>query len=343
MQPSSANDNVEFKPGDQARCFLCREVLTADTQSSEHIIPKWMIEAFELRGDICRLSNGSAMPMAQFRIHCCRACNNGHLSRMEEDFQRYVYRPKIPLKDVPDLLIMQWCAKFAFSRLVKQTLVPNDRREPAKGAVLDGIHVDYNADLLAILGSVREPMQFGCPKSRLPATVYKFNVARIKGGNARNDFDIFEGVGSRVVAVRLRERGHVVVFDGGIGEKYKHKNPWLTTQDVLLPAQFDEIVAMLVYRHARCRFHHRYEEEPTARGTRLVQAEALLFSDDPDQEDTVTEYSPYDHASFVEILERYTGRKQPPEIVEKGEFVTTLARPVKGRFLALETRTSPAA
>jgi hypothetical protein len=69
-------------------CFLCGIALDGANRSDEHVIPAWVQREFDLWNQRLVLLNGTDIPYRQLVIPCCRDCNSGPLSDIEQAVQR---------------------------------------------------------------------------------------------------------------------------------------------------------------------------------------------------------------------------------------------------------------
>ncbi len=248
------NDN---DPGHRY-CFLCLAEIPDDQRSEEHVIPRWMQRDFDLMHRKLNLVNGSRIAYKQLKLPCCRECNNVHLGRMEESFQHYVYKDWKPIAEVPDLLVMQWCAKVLFSILYKEHSLPLRIDDPSGPRIWGNEVIDIYSDLSLFLQSVLLPTEFNCRVTPLPASIYKFDIVWSQAIPMEEHFDLIGIAHGRGIAVRIKSRGYIVIFDGGLQQTYPDPCLREALKSALDPLQFREVVAYLFDRAARCRAHHRY-------------------------------------------------------------------------------------
>ncbi|MCS4089786.1 HNH endonuclease [Rhizobium sp. BK176] len=283
------NDN---DPGHRY-CFLCMEEIPDDQRSEEHVIPRWMQRDFDLMHQKLTLVNGSGISYKRLKLPCCRECNNVHLGRMEESFQHFVYKDWKPISNVPDLLVMQWCAKVLFSILYKEHSLPLRIEDPSGPRIWGNEVIDIYADLSLFLQSLRFPTDFNCRATSLPASIYKFDIVWSRAIPMEEHYDLIGIADGRGIAVRIKSRGYIVIFDGGLQQAYPDSRLQAVEGQALDPLQFREVVAYLFDRAARCRAHHGYlslfgkkEASINQRGPYIgdakieITAESLIFEDE---------------------------------------------------------------
>lgn len=205
----AANENH----GNALSCFLCDGKLQADTQSNEHAIPKWMQSDFELWNNKFSFHNATTIPFRQLRLPCCRECNGQYLSQVEQDFQRGLYHTARPIRDVCERTIALWCAKELYATLWKERSLPAERRNPSAGNAKVASILGGYGDVLEFLRSLRQPDAL--VDHRAFATVYRIEIKWKRGDPVVESFDLVNHAFAKAVAIRLRNRGYVAVFDGG--------------------------------------------------------------------------------------------------------------------------------
>ncbi len=233
-QLNAANEN---KPQFN-RCCLCQVELSASAHTVEHVIPRWMQTKFNLWDERYVLENRTTIPFRQFRLPCCIECNGVHLSRLEEDFQRTIYRAEVPASDLPDNVILQWAAKTLYFIAYKENTLPADFRNPAAGNPKATVMLQGLADLIDVISDHGREQDF---LSR--ATVYKLCADFRRGQPAGDSFDIVADAYARSIALRIRSRAFIVVFDGGINVGFHRAMKRQFADHALKPGEFRSIVA----------------------------------------------------------------------------------------------------
>lgn len=245
---------TDWHPADENHCFLCGVELISETRSEEHIFPKWLQQKLNLRDERLTLANGTLIPYRNLTVPCCKECNNVYLGRMENEFQARALDSNTSLDSIPDWLVYRWCAKVLFAILYKEQLLKAERRNPHSRGIWDKEIVNQFKELHFFLHSVRNSVTFSGIHSTAPGTIYKFNTKF----SDEDNFDFLTNVYGRSVAIRIRNRGFIVVFDGGLQEIEKGHSPAQFSSNKLHPEQFTEIIAKVFYKATKCCGYHRY-------------------------------------------------------------------------------------
>ncbi len=238
---------TDWHPADNDHCFLCGVNLHSENRTAEHVFPTWLQSRLNLWDKKLTLVNQTLLPYRQLKIPACRSCNGTHLSKLESDFQNIALDPSRELNDIPEWLVYLWCAKVFFGILYKEKELLRKRSDPSAGtiwprSILDGF------DLLHFsLQKVRHRLEFLGEQSETPGTVYSFNTKY----NEQENFDLITSVNGAGLAVRIQNRGFVVVFDGGMQEMHKDTSPQIHSEHVLHPVQFIELAGHILYKEKR--------------------------------------------------------------------------------------------
>ena len=57
-------------------CFMCGELRHTKVFDDEHVIPDWVLRRYDIQNHRITLPNGAFVRYAQYKVPCCRACNN---------------------------------------------------------------------------------------------------------------------------------------------------------------------------------------------------------------------------------------------------------------------------
>jgi hypothetical protein len=224
---------------------LCREQFPDAEITIEHVIPRWMQKKFNLLDERYVLDNRTTIPFRQFRLPFCSECNGVHLSRLENEFQRTIWHNKIPANQLPEDVILQWAAKALYFMTFKESTLPGDFRNPSAGneqvtAILNGL-----SDLVDIIADHGRKQDH----SRR-ATVFRLTAQFEHGQETSDAFDILTDARARSIAVRIRSRAFIVVFDGGTHAGFRQSVEREYADHALSPGEFRD-VADAAFRRVR--------------------------------------------------------------------------------------------
>jgi hypothetical protein len=116
-------------------CFLCGSPLGED-KTREHVFPRWLQHRHNLWGQQLTLLNRTHITYSQLTIPCCKSCNSGHLSSMENRVRTAVEGGYAEAAKLDPLLLYQWMGKIFYGILRKELTLLLDRRNKDGGTII---------------------------------------------------------------------------------------------------------------------------------------------------------------------------------------------------------------
>lgn len=191
-------------------CFICGRTRADVGFDDEHIVPNWVLHAFDLHRSKITLPNGNPTLYGNYKIPCCEPCNSEMSRVIEQDMARLVKAGSGAIQDHVaaggGLLPYTWMA------LVFIKLHLNDRRmkmhlDRRKG---DGpISADYVWEHMHHLHAVARAFHIGA-EVRLEAMGSMF-VFPVDAGEG--DFDLLTFTEAQTLYLQLGQTGIIAVFD----------------------------------------------------------------------------------------------------------------------------------
>lgn len=202
-------DKLKFyKPFDRndfnnKRCFLCGEDLNEENSSFEHILPKWLLRKFDLWDKSLIMINQTSVKYNQFKIPCCKNCNNEHLSKMEEKFKRLLENKFQKLTPDDEKIIFQWTAKILYGSVYRKLSFRIDMKNPELGNLMTPEIIESYSALHLFLQSIRFPTKFHEPYP------WSFFIFQFEDDTFHyiNDFENLS------FSIKLGKIGIVIVFE----------------------------------------------------------------------------------------------------------------------------------
>lgn len=74
-------------------CFLCGVGQSETLFNNEHVVPDWLLRAFNLHDRTIVLPNQSLMKYGQYTVPCCKGCNSWLGANFEEPVREILMRP----------------------------------------------------------------------------------------------------------------------------------------------------------------------------------------------------------------------------------------------------------
>jgi len=120
-----------MKTIENRRCAFCDTLLTRENRSKEHILPKWLLDFLEVRGEKIQPTHFSNIGETITTRHhtlegllagqICDLCNNGWMSQLEQEAMPILKPLMLGTTRIVDLnenerqIISRWTAKTAFA------------------------------------------------------------------------------------------------------------------------------------------------------------------------------------------------------------------------------------
>ncbi len=231
---------------DDETCFLCGASLQHTDGSREHVFPKWLLKRFDLYNERLTLLNGTDIQYKSLTIPCCAACNNAHLSPLENRVKEGLFASDF--REVPGLTVdlALWVSKLFFGILYRETGLLADRRKPESGSIVPPEFVQNLNTMHALLQALRLDVEIKGLWGEFPASVFVFDVKELQQGRSR--FDFRDNLHTHSIYLRLANRVLVVCFDGGAQAEEGSEYYRDLSQHQLHPIQAAEFAAKVFYK-----------------------------------------------------------------------------------------------
>lgn len=226
------------------RCFLCGDILTADSRSEEHVYPRWLQRKFDLWDQEIYLLNGTTIPYRQLKIPCCKKCNNEYLNKLVEKPIEEAFRGGYEeFKKLDRKIIFQWLTKLSYGMLFKELSLMLDRGDPTIGRIIDAEQLKEFKILYSFLRSILHETTFNEPK---PWSILLFNIK----DDSKFKYYAYDHVFGNCFFMRANEIGIISNLQDGSYQQeffYEHMKVFLKTP--LVDIQFREICAKFFYKN----------------------------------------------------------------------------------------------
>ena len=304
------------------QCFLCGTLLRDGTSSDEHIFPKWLLHEFDLWDARLTLLNGKSKPYRQVRIPCCRVCNNGPLSRLENKVQSAYFGGFSAFAALPEETAFHWALKIVYEllHLEKRTLLV-----PAKKYIGTTISA---ADL----------KRYRACHTRLQSILVKthskgdhFSVFRFRLRQHQDkslSFWYRDNLPGLSLSIQMGEIGLVVCLeDGGSVRWDLGKYIDRMSKRLLHPLQFKELAAAIAYKSAKLNRVPKYVTVEGKDERHMITMPIAGFSSKP-------VFDKWDNTEFSHVLSIFCGI--PREQLLTAEGTGTFLESKPGRFRVIE-------
>ena len=119
LTPLNSESLLEIQDNLEARCFMCREILTNENKTVEHIYPKWLQKHCGLWDQKITLPNGSTMPYRQYTVPCCKDCNGTVMADFENQIRSTILQGYNSFKGLNEEIIAWWLYKLYYAKSVQ--------------------------------------------------------------------------------------------------------------------------------------------------------------------------------------------------------------------------------
>jgi len=236
-------DKIHSRKYDSSCCFLCSDDIDVNSQSAEHVIPKWLQNKYNLWSKTISLLNKSHIQYRYLKVPCCIECNNKYLRPIEDDIKDHTNYGFEGFKKIDKLKLYYWLGKIYYGILYKELFLLMDKASPNKGTILDTDFLDQLKAHYLFLQGIRGRHNF---KGFFPASIMFFETQIPNDINQQWDF--VDNILSMFIGIRIGNIGIISVLqDGGSLEEFGdiyddfRKVP-------LHPIQFRELCANIAYR-----------------------------------------------------------------------------------------------
>jgi hypothetical protein len=228
---------------DEGTCFLCGGSLEKLIPSSEHVIPRWAQNRYDLWNQRLTLLNGSSIPYRYLTIPCCEECNKYRLQPIETIVSEAVLNGPEAVRDLGSRILFLWVGKIFYGILYKELFLSSVLADGNSLPILTPDVIQEYKDHLFFLQEARgkiETVDF-CPGSILVFRTQTINYPRFQ-------WDITDNIDTLFIGIRMGEVGIVAVLnDGGI--LLLLEDFFADVRDFPLhPLQFRELCAAVSYR-----------------------------------------------------------------------------------------------
>jgi hypothetical protein len=224
-------------------CFLCGQKGTKDSLTREHVIPKWVQNAYDLWDQQLYLLNRTTIPYRQLTIPACAECNCKVLQPLEKKVSNAVTNGFEAVQALESLTIFQWLGKIFYGILYKELFLAYDRSSPESEAITSPELLKKFQMHHFFLQSLRHPIIFD---GFFPASIFIYKTKSVD--DVRYQWDFRDGLYNMFISCRMSDVGIIAVLQDGGAQQY-FENFWDKYRSMALhPVQFQEIAAQISYK-----------------------------------------------------------------------------------------------
>jgi len=294
-------------------CFLCGSSLTEDTQSVEHVIPKWLQARFNLWDQRLILLNRTEIPYRDLVVPCCRKCNGEHLAKIEADMQRACDKGPESVAKLSPLTLFLWLGKLFYGLLFRELSLRAERSNPDSGPIVPKHLIQqYSLHHLFLQASRMRVIFDNC----FPASILVFRLQ--VPTSVHLQFHLRDDLERLNICLRMGEVGVLAALqDARALEKQAGFCFEQYQQYHLHPLQFEELGAKFFCWSSKMNRVPKYVISGNEQGISVFQLPLAGLSSKPVFDD-------FEPMEYAEYLSAFTGYPVEAIYVEPDQVMTWL-------------------
>lgn len=170
---------LEIKKDLDKRCVMCREEISEDEYTVEHIFPQWLLRKFNLWDQYIELPNNMKIKYNKMTVPCCKTCNGGIMSEYENIIKKGVEGGYDEFIKIKENIIAWWIYKIYYTKIVKETTMKYDVKNPNSKKIIEEEFINNNQFIYLYMVELLKDTKF----SKKPYELYIFKSDNV------NDFD----------------------------------------------------------------------------------------------------------------------------------------------------------
>lgn len=319
---------IDSRNYDLSCCFLCGENMDKNNPTLEHVIPKWILNKYNLWDHKITLLNQTHLNYRHLTIPCCAPCNNNYLSKIESEVKASHEAGFKKFEKIDKEILYYWLGKIFYGIIYRELSLLNDRSNPALGYITSHEFLDDFKAHYIFLQGIRGLHKF---EKFSPASIFIFKTQCPDEPELQWDFT--DDVRSMFIAIRMGEIGIIAVLqDNGSNETMKNLLGDFS-QIQLHPIQFKEAAAQIVYKSLLFNRTPKYISIADNDKAKTIQMPIAGLSSKP-------VYDDWDMHEYAKILSVYTGI--PVEVLNPSHGkITTWMRNKKGKLNYMDIKKYP--
>lgn len=267
LTPMNAHDLMQIEGSYFQRCVMCREELTDETKTVEHIYPKWLQTQFDLWNKKLNFPNGSSMRYRQITVPCCNVCNGGIMSEWEKQIGNAIANGYDNFINIDEKIIAWWIYKLYYTKLVKELSLKMDLKNPNSEMMFTNELLSKYNPIYYYMCELLKGTKFLDPK---PYELYIYRTT------ADNGFDYIDDILRHVVYIKMNDVIVVCALDSFsfFRKQYEREVLRLDALDSVQPIQALELFTKIVYFKSHYKFDTGHSNILTNQGL-MIGSEVL--------------------------------------------------------------------
>jgi hypothetical protein len=224
-------------------CFLCGDLINETNATSEHVIPLWAQNRYELLDQQIVLLNRTGIPYRQLTVPCCEDCNKYRLKPLEDSLSQTVEKGRAAVLSLGTRLLFLWLGKIFYGILYKEMMLLFDRSDPSGKRIIAPEFIRHYRMHRFFLQQAREVVH---PVNFDVGSIFVFSMQSLP--EKRSEWDFCDNIDSMFIGCRVGKVGLIAILGDG-GAQQPFEEAYSDIQDLdLHPIQFREVCAQFSYR-----------------------------------------------------------------------------------------------
>jgi len=229
------------------RCVICRDVISNDNRSKEHIYPRWLQKMFNLENKKLILMNGTTITYKNLVVSCCTTCN-GDIMGLNENIIKQAFSSGIDeVRNIDEEFLVWWLLKIYYLQLVKDSTLKSDVKNPISPNIVSEQRIQNLQSVYYYMIELLKGVKF---KGKIPYELYIFPSEDIK-------FDYIDDVESNSVFIQINGIIVICCFDSFSMFKEYYSNELVRLSKLEKVYSFEAIE--LFVKMSFFRKHFRYD------------------------------------------------------------------------------------
>lgn len=220
-------------------CFLCRDELTAENKTEEHIFPKWLFRKYNLSNQMLTLPNNAKIKYKNLTIPCCSTCNGETMSDWEKIISDGIKNGFDSFSKIDTRIIAWWVYKVYYGLIIKSSMLRSDITDPCSKKIISKEVLKKYRFLYLYLTELIKGAKFSVE----PFELYIYRTTK------EQDFDFLYSECAHTIFLRMDDIIIIMALDSFscFSIQYKSEIDLLEKRETVFPIEAAELYTKIVY------------------------------------------------------------------------------------------------
>lgn len=232
-------EDLKIKENLNKRCFLCREEMSEEELTVEHVFPRWIQKRFDLWEKKMTLPNEQKITYNKMLVPCCKTCNGGIMSEIESEIRKASENGYDSFIQIDERKIAWWLYKIYYGLIVKGTTLRYDIKNPMSKKIIEEEFIEKNQGLYLYMEELIKGTKF----SLKPYELYLFRTTKDSA------FDFLYSTNSHTICIKMNDISALMCLDsfGLFTPQYKREIDILKNKKQVTFLEVAELFARVDY------------------------------------------------------------------------------------------------